>query len=124
MVTRSPRDFSRLPNEEAVSPLPSDEATPPVTKTCLVGCDAAKWAPVGGVFVLVLVLGGASVWAIGRTSTVHGVLAYQPPHGTAQLRRAVAVSSWCWHPASPRRRRRRTRSGRSCPWPAPTAPAP
>ena len=37
MVTRSPRDFSRLPRLEAVRPLPSEEATPPVTKTCLVG---------------------------------------------------------------------------------------
>ena len=42
MVTRSPRAFSRLPREEAVSPLPSDEATPPVTKTCLVGWRSAK----------------------------------------------------------------------------------
>jgi hypothetical protein len=42
MVTRSPRDFSRLPSEEAVRPFPSEEATPPVTNTCLVGCEAAK----------------------------------------------------------------------------------
>jgi hypothetical protein len=36
MVTRSPRDLSRLPRDEAVRPLPREEATPPVTKTCLV----------------------------------------------------------------------------------------
>src|SRR3954462_12870385 len=36
IVTRRPRDLSRLPRLEAVSPLPSEEATPPVTKTCLV----------------------------------------------------------------------------------------
>src|SRR3954453_1165125 len=36
MVTRSPRCLRRFPSEEAVSPLPSDEATPPVTNTCLV----------------------------------------------------------------------------------------
>src|SRR4051794_25604116 len=47
MVTRRPRDFSRLPRLEAVSPLPSDEATPPVTKTCLVGWLDTKGAPVG-----------------------------------------------------------------------------
>src|SRR6478735_8373323 len=36
IVTRSPRATSRLPREEAVNPLPSEEATPPVTKMCLV----------------------------------------------------------------------------------------
>src|SRR5215472_9016064 len=36
MQTRSPRIFSRRPRLEAVSPLPRLEATPPVTKTCLV----------------------------------------------------------------------------------------
>ena len=30
-----------------MSPLPSEEATPPVTKTCLVGCGATKRAPRG-----------------------------------------------------------------------------
>ena len=34
--------MSRLPRLEAVSPLPRDEATPPVTKTCLVGALEAK----------------------------------------------------------------------------------
>src|SRR6201991_4459096 len=52
MVTRNPRDFSRLPRLEAVSPLPSEEATPPVTQTCLVDpveyVAAAKSAPVVG----------------------------------------------------------------------------
>src|SRR6187200_2059298 len=51
MVTRTPRDFSRLPRLEAVSPLPREDATPPVTKMCLVGPEdekgeAAKSAPV------------------------------------------------------------------------------
>src|SRR4051794_39083788 len=36
MTTRRPRAVSRLPRLEAVSPLPSEEATPPVTKMCLV----------------------------------------------------------------------------------------
>src|SRR6266496_5518631 len=36
IVTRSPRAVSRLPRLLAVSPLPSEEATPPVTNTCLV----------------------------------------------------------------------------------------
>ena len=36
MVTRSPRSFSRRPRLEAVRPLPRLEATPPVTKRCLV----------------------------------------------------------------------------------------
>src|SRR3954470_5789231 len=36
MVTRRPREVSSRPRLEAVSPLPRDEATPPVTKTCLV----------------------------------------------------------------------------------------
>src|SRR3954451_15529322 len=47
IVTRRPRDFSRLPRLEAVSPLPSEEATPPVTNTCLVGWLVTKGAPVG-----------------------------------------------------------------------------
>src|SRR3954447_20455582 len=51
MVTRRPRDFSRLPRLEAVSPLPSEEATPPVTNTCLVGWLDTKGAPVGVVRV-------------------------------------------------------------------------
>src|SRR5919109_2667029 len=35
--TRSPRAFNRRPSEAAVIPLPSDETTPPVTKTYFVG---------------------------------------------------------------------------------------
>ncbi len=35
-MTRRPRAFNRFPSDEAVSPLPSDDATPPVTKRCLV----------------------------------------------------------------------------------------
>src|SRR3954453_4122133 len=52
MVTRRPRDFSRLPRLEAVSPLPSEEATPPVTNTCLVGWLDTKGAPVGVIAVV------------------------------------------------------------------------
>ena len=37
IVTRSPRAFSNEPRLDAVRPLPDEEATPPVTKTCLVG---------------------------------------------------------------------------------------
>jgi hypothetical protein len=36
MTTRNPRAERRLPRLAAVSPLPSEEATPPVTKICLV----------------------------------------------------------------------------------------
>ena len=36
IVTRRPRAESRLPKLDAVSPLPRDEATPPVTNRCLV----------------------------------------------------------------------------------------
>src|SRR6478735_12311097 len=38
MVTRRPRARRRCPRLLAVSPLPSEEATPPVTKMCLVCC--------------------------------------------------------------------------------------
>src|SRR6266508_5344716 len=34
IVTRRPRDLSRRPRDAAVRPLPSDDATPPVTKMC------------------------------------------------------------------------------------------
>src|SRR6201747_117959 len=51
MVTRRPRDCNSCPSEEAVSPLPSEEATPPVTNRCLVGDDAANLTPVGSVSV-------------------------------------------------------------------------
>src|SRR5262245_52564402 len=36
IVTRSPRVFSKRPNDDAVMPFPSEEATPPVTNTCFV----------------------------------------------------------------------------------------
>lgn len=36
MITRRPRAVSSWPRLDAVSPLPKEEATPPVTKTCLV----------------------------------------------------------------------------------------
>lgn len=39
IVTRRPRAFSSAPRLEAVRPLPRDEATPPVTKMCLVVMD-------------------------------------------------------------------------------------
>src|SRR4051795_2823204 len=55
IVTRSPRVFSKRPSEEAVRPLPSDEATPPVTKMCLVTGSQAiavrsaiRWMPASG----------------------------------------------------------------------------
>src|SRR5581483_5721435 len=38
--TFRPRAFSRRPSEAAVIPLPSDETTPPVTKTYFVGAPA------------------------------------------------------------------------------------
>src|SRR6266511_4399573 len=46
MVTLRPRAVSNCPRLDAVSPLPSEEATPPVTKTCLV-VRACKEAPRG-----------------------------------------------------------------------------
>ena len=47
MVTRRPREVSSRPRLEAVSPLPRDEATPPVTKMCLVmRGDCANATPV------------------------------------------------------------------------------
>src|ERR1035437_2035517 len=52
MLTRTPRSLSRRPRLEAVSHLPRLDATPPVTKTCLVftgraACTGvAKEAPV------------------------------------------------------------------------------
>jgi hypothetical protein len=63
MVTFRPREVSRRPSEEAVRPLPSDEATPPVTKMCLVcwlsvtdpakaspaALAAADWPPLHGI---------------------------------------------------------------------------
>src|SRR5665213_3770117 len=36
MVTRRPRHFNSRPSDEAVSPFPSEEDTPPVTKMYLV----------------------------------------------------------------------------------------
>ena len=36
MTTRRPRAVRRLPRLAAVSPLPNEETTPPVTKMCLV----------------------------------------------------------------------------------------
>src|SRR4051812_4326318 len=36
IVTRNPRDLSSRPRAEAVSPLPRELATPPVTKMCFV----------------------------------------------------------------------------------------
>lgn len=36
MTTRNPRARSKFPRLEAVRPFPSEDATPPVTKMCLV----------------------------------------------------------------------------------------
>ncbi|SHT63840.1 Uncharacterised protein [Mycobacteroides abscessus subsp. abscessus] len=51
MVTCRPREVRSCPRLDAVKPLPSEEATPPLTKRCLVavcGClrRPAKLAPV------------------------------------------------------------------------------
>jgi hypothetical protein len=40
MVTLRPRERRRRPSDDAVSPLPREDATPPVTKMCLVGVEA------------------------------------------------------------------------------------
>src|ERR671916_589359 len=42
MVTRRPRLESRAPSELAVRPLPSEDTTPPVTKTNFVGCELCR----------------------------------------------------------------------------------
>src|SRR3954464_2289877 len=42
MVTRRPRLDSSAPKELAVSPLPSEETTPPVTKTNFVGWELCR----------------------------------------------------------------------------------
>src|SRR5690242_16924707 len=42
MVTRRPRLDSSAPSELAVSPLPSEETTPPVTKTNFVGWELCR----------------------------------------------------------------------------------
>src|SRR4051812_16109803 len=52
MVTRRPRLDSSAPSELAVRPLPSEETTPPVTKTNFVGWELCRrprendWTPV------------------------------------------------------------------------------
>src|SRR4029450_9302218 len=48
MVTRRPRAFIRRPSDAAVRPLPSDEATPPVTKMCFAKVLDPLWAHRGG----------------------------------------------------------------------------
>src|SRR4029077_2982483 len=45
IVTRRPRHLSNRPSEEAVRPLPSEEETPPVTKTYLVTPGASPASP-------------------------------------------------------------------------------
>src|ERR1700687_152124 len=47
IVTRRPRHLSKRPSDEAVSPLPSDEDTPPVTKTYLVKLGASRASSYG-----------------------------------------------------------------------------
>src|SRR5918995_1130972 len=47
-VTRSPRLLSSRPSEEAVSPLPRLDATPPVTKMCLATTTSASSDPSPG----------------------------------------------------------------------------
>src|SRR5690606_24684830 len=46
MVTRSPRAMSNMPRLDAVRPLPSEDATPPVTNRWVVACDAKEGLPV------------------------------------------------------------------------------
>src|SRR5215213_4015856 len=73
IVTRSPRCLSRLPNDDAVSPLPSEEATPPVTNRCLViwflDSAAAK-------------VHSRRVGVRREDSPVHGLLAYPARAGS------------------------------------------
>src|SRR4051812_31260756 len=108
MVTRSPRDFSRLPRLEAVSPFPREEATPPVTKTCLVG-------PVEYVAAANSDSRGQSRYGGGTVENptpLHGVPAYQRPPRvakTAAPRPAFGVTDR----AADRRRRRPRRTVRS-----------
>src|SRR5579864_7391698 len=45
IVTRRPRHLSNRPSEEAVRPFPSEEETPPVTKTYLVTPGASPASP-------------------------------------------------------------------------------
>src|SRR3954451_23178425 len=45
MVTRSPLPESNAPRELAVRPLPSDDTTPPVTKTNFVGWELGRRGP-------------------------------------------------------------------------------
>src|SRR5512139_246352 len=104
MVTRSPRALSRFPRLEAVRPLPREEATPPVTKTCLVGCVATKATPV----VSMPDLAGFHQRRGGWKPTVHGVLGYQQGRFHGQSR--ADGLSLERPPASHRRRRRPTRS--------------
>src|SRR5436305_12363834 len=75
MTTRSPRALSRLPRLLAVKPFPSEEATPPVTKTCLVVRDDSAKGDSRGI-------SGAA--RKGRASTgVHGnTFAGSPTPGT------------------------------------------
>ena len=43
IVTRRPRSFSSRPSDDAVRPLPSELATPPVTKMCFgIGSDLRR----------------------------------------------------------------------------------
>src|SRR6476620_593452 len=87
IVTRRPRDFSRLPRLEAVSPLPREEATHPVTQTGLVvpvdaNCEAANFNSRGRSQLGAAAVGGLLVSGEGALSgspTVHGVPPYQRP---------------------------------------------
>ena len=47
-VTRRPRSLSRRPSEDAVRPLPSELATPPVTKMCFGMTGPQRTARPGG----------------------------------------------------------------------------
>ena len=68
MLTRKPRSFSNLPMLEAVSPLPRLEATPPVTKRCLV---------VAGRDVCADIVNDTPVVRFSGNPLTHGISGYQ-----------------------------------------------
>src|SRR6478609_7035614 len=85
MVTLRPRDLRRRPRDEAVSPLPSDDATPPVTNTCLVGVTGPTTFSRGGQ------CDGSTRLSTGFKSIKTCDLAGKPRRGYAEwrLRRAL-----------------------------------
>src|SRR5271169_4387620 len=76
MVTRRPRALSRRPRLEAVRPLPRLDATPPVTKRCLV--DAAR--------------DEYDAAAKGRLPVVGARRRWPPVHGPSEYQLAVTAA--------------------------------